>query len=255
MSRDPVELDPLRVAHYRRRAVQRPSCLLISAACVLALAGVPTSQASAQDDQYTWGGSADGSAAAAGPSDDDPLRFMGYLGGGIGFRLVRNRDPIFGQDFITPGYLDIGGAVYFPGRELRFGAGLALSTNISQDPGTNDAANEPLEQWTLTPSFQLLLPLHYYIDGIDEDMLQVQFRVGVPVVLAAPGLGYSTTQVTFGGELAGSLHYKFLAGLGIYLEAQLTVVGGSSTPLDDAPTIHPLISIDAGFLIDYELLP
>ncbi|MCB9591528.1 MAG: hypothetical protein H6719_02240 [Sandaracinaceae bacterium] len=220
-------------------------------AAVLALCVASTAvEASAQDEGYAWG--EDGGSTGQGASSDDPLRIMGYVGGGVGFRLLANLDcPVFCHSFLAPAYLDLGAAVYLPGREVRHGVGLYLSTGLSQDNGidASSAGQLPLTQWVITPSYQLLLPLWRLLDGMDRDELQVQIRVGIPLVLGQ-GLGDpGRVDFTFGGELAAAIHYKLLAGFGIYAEVQLDVYGG----IND--TVHPLVAIDAGLLFDYEVLP
>jgi len=215
-------------------------------ACILALCLATASTASAQEEGYAWGEAGAGSTGQS-ATTDDPLRIMGYLGAGFGIRLLANLDPIFSHEFITPAYLDVGGAVYLPGREFRHGVGLAVSTGLSADAG--GSGQQPLTQWVITPSYQLLLPLWRLTEGADYDEVQLQIRVGIPLVIGA-GLGdTSRVDFTFGGELALAVQYKFLAGFGIYAEAQVDVIGG----IQD--TVHPFIAVDAGFLIDYEVLP
>ncbi|MCA9608583.1 MAG: hypothetical protein KC619_23430 [Myxococcales bacterium] len=213
-------------------------------AAVLALSvGASALPASAQDEGYAWGEEGGGGDTGQSASSDDPLRIMGYLGGGIGFRLLANLD--FGHTFIAPGYLDLGGAVFLPGRELRHGIGLYLSSNLSEDAG----GQTPFSQWSITPSYNLLLPLWRIVDGMTQDDMQVQIRVGVPIVIAQRLGDPEQVNVTFGGELAAAFQYKFLAGFGVYVEAQLDLYGG----YDD--TVHPIVALDAGFVIDYEVLP
>lgn len=216
-------------------------------AAVLALAvGASALPASAQDEGYAWGEEGGGDTGRS-ASSEDPLRIMGYLGAGLGFRLLANLDLPFDQNFLAPAYLDLGAAVFLPGNELRHGVGLYLSTNLSQDNGL--AGITPLTQWVITPSYQLLLPLWRIVEGMNRDEVQVQIRVGIPLVIGQ-GLGdTSRVDFTFGGELAAAFHYKFLAGFGIYVEAQLDVYGGMRD------TVHPVVALDAGFLIDYEVLP
>ena len=224
--------------------MQRRTNLACVAVLALGLATAP-SPAAAQDEGYAWGEGGGSTGRAA--SSDDPLRIMAYLGGGLGFRLLANLDPLFDHTFLAPAYLDLGAAVYLPGRELRHGVGLYLSTNLSADNGSNGQA--PLTQWAITPSYQLLLPLWRLLEGMDRDELQVQLRFGIPLVFGQGLRDRSRVVFTLGGELAAAIHYKFLAGFGIYAEAQLDVYGGI------ADTVHPVIAIDAGFLIDYEVLP
>lgn len=226
-------------------AVRRQTCFAVAAVFAISLATTAL-PVSAQEESYAFGGD-EGGTTGASSSTEDPLRIMGFLGGGVGFRVLANLDPLFRHSFLTPAYLDVGGALYLPGRELRHGVGLALSTNLSQDEGTS--GQRIGTQWVITPSYSLLLPLWRLMDDVDRDEVQLQVRVGIPLVIGQ-GLGNrNRVDFTFGGELALAVHYKFLAGFGIYLEVQGTMVGG----IED--TLHPFVSVDAGFLFDYEVLP
>lgn len=236
--------------HYGPLAVLRRLSLVLGV--VLSLAVVQAT-ARAQDDEvagdarggYAWGDGGSGSAASTG---EDPLRIQAFAGAGIGFRPLRNLDPPFLQDFIAPAYLDVGGAVFFPGTDLRHGAGLTFSTPLMDDP-SGGQSTQAFTQWALTPSYHLLLPLRRWLSDIDEDILQIQGRVGVPIVLG-PKLGdTSGVDVSVGVELGVALNVKILAGLGLYAEVQAGLYGGSSD------TVHPVISVDGGFLFDYEVLP
>ena len=217
----------------------------------LALA-IASSPVSAQDDEDfepagdARGGYAWGAGGAARP--DDPLRIMGYAGAGFGVRMLANLDPPFHQDFLTPAYVEAGGAVYLPGGDLRHGAGLSLATNVTQDAGTGGI--QPGNQWAITPSYQLLIPLRRLVPDLTHDWLQIQGRVGIPIVIGtALGSTDGSIDVALGGELALAFHFKFLAGLGLYAEVQAAVFGGSKN------TVHPMLAFDAGLLFDYEVLP
>lgn len=215
-----------------------PSFAALIIAPLLALA-TPTGAAAQDEEGYAWGEEGGGSTGTDAASGDDPLRIQATLGGGIGFRLLRNLD--YDQDFIVPPYIDLGVALYLPGTDIRHGGGVAVSTILM-----DDAETELLTQWVLTPSYHMLLPLQR-IAGMDQDILQIQLRFGIPVVFThVPSEG---PNVTFGGELGAALFVKFLAGLGLYLEAQGALYGGYDFSL------HPVVSVDAGFIIDYEVLP
>ena len=224
--------------------------LVVASAAILLLASASLipADAAAQEESYAWGDPGEGDTPAeSGATGDDPLRIVGYIGGGIGFRLLANLDPPFEHSFLTPGYLDLGAAVYLPGRELRHGAGLAVSVNLSNDAGR--AGQRAFTQYVLTPSYQILLPLWRIMEGLGYDEVQLQIRAGIPIVIGE-GLGdRARVDLAFGGEVALAVHYKFLAGFGLYAEAQVTVIGG----LND--TVHPFISVDGGLMFDLEVLP
>jgi hypothetical protein len=190
---------------------------------------------------YAWG---EGERATAEP--DDPMRIMAFVGAGAGFRLLRNLDSPFLQDFLTPAFLDLGVAVFLPGAEVRNGAGLTVSANLVSDRGMSGAVGPgPFAQWSFTPSYHLLFPLRRIISDMQDDLVHLQLRLGLPIVVSVER---SFVDVSVGGELAFAVFAKFLAGLGMYFEAQAGIYGGS----DD--TIHPILTFDAGFFVDYEVL-
>lgn len=220
---------------------------------VLAFAFVSTARVHAQVDPELVGESPSDSGYAWGegarPAEpEDPLRIMAFLGAGFGFRFIRNIDPEFQQEFLAPGYLDLGAAVFLPGAEIRHGFGLALSTNISPDVANATYASPVLGQWLVTPSYHFLVPLRRVLSDMDHDWVQLQGRVGVPIVFSTNRRGELST-VTVGGEVAAAAHFKFLAGLGAYVEVGLAVFGGTNS------TFHPVVGVDAGLLFDYEVLP
>ncbi len=195
---------------------------------------------------YAWGGN-----RAAEP--EDPLRIVGYTGAGIGIRLLANLDPPFHQDFVAPAYWELGGAVYFPGAELRHGVGLSFTTNLTPD-GTMSGGIQPGSQWVITPSYHLLVPLRRLIPDLGHDWVSIQGRVGIPLVFGAALGGGGGTDFSLGGELAAAVLFKFLAGFGLYVELQAAVFGGGPNPTGES-TVHPMLGIDGGLLIDYEVLP
>lgn len=231
-------LDHPLVDDYRPLAVKTRTCLTVAA--LFATLTLPQ-VAAAQDEGYAWGEEGGGSTGSdfAGQGGEDPLRIQATLGGGIGVRLLRNRD--YDQDFLVPPYIDLGVALYLPGNELRHGGGIAVSTILTSDTDAMAGA-----QWVVTPSYHLLLPLQR-LAGMDQDILQIQLRFGIPIVFTHVPL--DDPNVTFGGELGAAIFVKFLAGLGLYLEAQGALYGGYDF------TLHPVISADAGFIMDYEVLP
>src|SRR5690606_15419628 len=109
-------------SYYRPRAVLRrcfSMCVVLTLASASASARAQVDEerpGEARGGSYAWG-----APAAAQP--EDPLRIMAYLGGGVGFRLLANLDPPFNHEFLSPAYLELGGAVFLPGAELRHGVG------------------------------------------------------------------------------------------------------------------------------------
>ncbi len=207
-------------------------------AALLLLPALPM-EAAAQDEGYAWGEEGGGSTGTGSATGEDPLRIQATLGAGVGFRLLRNLD--YNQEFLVPPYIDLGAAVFLPGTELRHGGGIAVSTILLDDDETR-----AFQQWALTPSYHLLLPLQR-MGVMDQDIVQIQLRVGVPVVFTH--VFNSSPNVTIGGEIGAALFVKFLAGLGVYLEAQGALYGGYNF------TFHPVVSVDAGLMFDYEVLP
>ncbi|MGF1466475.1 MAG: hypothetical protein ACFCGT_10095 [Sandaracinaceae bacterium] len=176
---------------------------------------------------------------------DDPWRVMGFLGAGIGLRIgPRENSPWF-QEVIAPPYLELGGAAFLPGRAVRHGLGVFVSANLISDGGGTRQV-DAFNQYTITPSYHLLVPL-YRAAGMEHDTVQVQGRLGAPLNLTAQqggGLSFSP-----GVELGAAIHYKFLAGLGVYLEATGNLTFGA------LETLHWLVAFDAGLLWDFEFLP
>ena len=234
--------------HYGPLAVLRRLSLLVVVVSSLA---VGSATARAQSDEvagdarggYAWG-SGGGSAAPAG---EDPLRIQAFAGVGIGFRPLRNLDQPFDQEFLAPAYLDVGGAVFLPGGDLRHGAGLTLSAPIIDDP-SGGVSTQAFTQWAFTPSYHLLLPLNRYLEDMQHDIIQLQGRVGVPLDVTSK-LGDSGVDFSVGLELGVAVHIKIFAGLGLYAEVQAGLYGGTND------TVHPLISVDGGLFMDYEVLP
>lgn len=196
------------------------------------------------DDGYAWGESGGGGSTGA-QRGDDPLRVQGFAGAGIGFRLVRNLDSPFSQEFNTPAYFDFGAAVFLPGGDFRHGVSLFASTNLIDGANSGVPAGQ---QWSIAPGYSFLIPFQRVLD-MEHDMLQLHGRVAIPLVFGSSLGGGDGVNFTTGLELGVGLQFKFLAGLGVYLEAQGDLYYGSND------TVHPTISVDAGLMIDYEVLP
>jgi hypothetical protein len=187
--------------------------------------------------RYAWGEGGGGGGGATQPSVHRFARVFGSLGAGVSMRLYYDdRSPGeggLGQEFLAPAYLQLRGGYFLEGDgDLQHGFGLGLSTTLMDDPPNYDVGFYAFSQWTVTPTYYLRIWL--------SDEVQLLTQVGVPIAL-------SGTYQAFGVELGAGLLYKFLAGFGIY--AQVTFSGYF------AQFFQPLLSIDAGLAIDYEVLP
>ena len=188
-----------------------------------------------QRTRYAWGeGGAAQGGAESGPAVRRYARIYGAIGAGASLRLFYDPDTL-SQDLLAPVYLQLRGAYFLEtDGDLQHGIGLGIATNLTIDPPNPDVANGfyELGQWTLAPAYFLRI----WVD----DALQLLASFAVP-------FGLSGSYNTVGLELAFGLVYKFLAGFGIY--AQLTF----STYF--ASFVQPMLSLDAGLVFDYEVLP
>ncbi len=167
---------------------------------------------------------------------DDPLRIVATLGGGASIRLID--DPLLGQQRFAPSFLDLAGGVVFPGRGLRHGALLQISTNISPD-GNASTGYDPLQQWVLQPTYYAYLP-------VVDDLITLTGKVGLGFALSAAATGGPS----YGFEIAlGAQFQPIFAGLGLYAEASFSTWVGVSSSL------FPIVSFEGGIVIDYEVLP
>ncbi|MDW8247101.1 MAG: hypothetical protein RMJ84_11035 [Sandaracinaceae bacterium] len=169
------------------------------------------------------------------PKAEEPPRFPQVfvsLGGGVTLRLIYDEPELY-QDKMAPPYVQLRGAYFFRGAgSFQHGLGLGVATNLLPDPPNTSIAagfNE-FGQWTLAPSYFARLWL--------SEEAQVFGAVGVPLALS---LLYQVA----GLELSVGLIYKFLNGMGLYLATVPSLYFGLF--------VQPLVSVDAGLLIDYEI--
>jgi len=171
------------------------------------------------------------SAAAAEAATTMPARYVLTLSAGLPLRLTKNVDfdqattaPLFGD--LLAGYVLAGDGVH------RHGLGLGASLNLSEDGGFT----EPVDA-----SQQIvLMPAYLGFWDLDADLFALG-HLGVPFLI---GGGDSA-----GLELGFALGYRLLAGTGVFAELGANAFVGASS------TLHPSVSLEAGFFVDYEVLP
>jgi hypothetical protein len=184
---------------------------------------------------YAWGsGGGDQGSQASGPATHRFAHIFGSLGAGGTLRLFYDPDTLR-QDLAAPVYLQIRAGYFFEGDgDLQHGVGLGIAPNVTADPTDLSYADGFFEfgQWTLAPSYYLRVWL--------SDEAQIMGSFGLPIAL-------SGTYQSLGLELGGGIVYKFLAGFGLYAHVTFSTYFASF--------VQPMLSGDAGLVLDYEVLP
>jgi hypothetical protein len=170
-------------------------------------------------------------AAAQAEPIESPARYLATLSLGAPLRLVQEED--FGQDLPGPLFTDLfAGYVFSSAHRFRHGFGLGLSVNLSDDGGYAEPVYAG-EQLTVMAAYMLYADLGLDVFG--------KAHLGVPIAI--------TGGTTAGVELAASLGYRLLAGLGAFAELFTDVFAGSGSRL------HPTVGLELGLFVDYEALP
>jgi hypothetical protein len=170
-------------------------------------------------------------AAAQAEPVESPARYLATWSLGAPLRLVQEAD--FGQDLPGPVFTDLfAGYVFSSAHRLRHGVGVGLSVNLSDDGGYAEPVYAG-EQLTVMPAYMLYADLGLDVFG--------KAHLGVPIAI--------TGGTTAGVELAGSVGYRLLAGLGAFAELFTDVFAGSGSKL------HPTVGLELGVFLDYEALP
>lgn len=166
----------------------------------------------------------------------DPARFITSLTGGASIRLVQ--DDEFRQQRFAPAYLDLF-AAFVPSQSgvFRHGVGLGFSMNLSGD-GDLTIGVDSATQFVFTPAYAAYLRFSDDFVGIAH----AGFSIGVT---SQPGW----TETQLGVDVGFGAAYLILSGLGVYAEVS------SATYLGAASSVHPMIGIEGGLYIDYEVLP
>jgi len=159
-------------------------------------------------------------------------RLLASLTFGGALRIARNVD--FGQERFAPLFADLLLGYILPfGNRLRHGIGVGVSMNASEDGGFTEPV-KPAEQLVLNPGYLAYFDFHPDIFCLGH--LSVPFQV-----LERPK--------SWGIEIAAGIGYKLSAGAGAYLESALDFFVGFDS------TVHPLLSLELGIFLDYEILP
>jgi hypothetical protein len=206
-------------------------------ASVLALASLATSlHARAADGVGTFVGPDLGAGVAATPlpGDTSELRTFATLALGKGLRFnnpYRLATPIGDSPesvSFTAAYLDLGiGAAYGPVDGFQHGGELALGI-----------ATDGISQQVLGLSYVLVYPV------LDDVLLRG--RGGFPIVLGP--------DANIGFELAAGGAWLFTGGIGVTAELTGSLFYGAAT-LDKTTTAIPMLALELGLWLDYEVFP
>jgi len=159
-------------------------------------------------------------------------RLLASLTFGAPLRIARNVD--FGQERFGPLFVDLFGGYLLPfGSWWRHGIGVGLSMNATEDGGYTEPVG-PAEQLVINPGYLAYFDFHPDIFCLGH--ISVPFQV-----LEKPE--------SWGIETAIGIGYKLSAGAGAYLESSLDFFVGFDS------TVNPLLSLEIGIFLDYEVLP
>lgn len=173
-------------------------------------------------------------AGASDPPSDPHAHLFGALAIGRGIRLnnpYRLATPLGDTAeslSLSATYLD-----------LSLGAAIGAADGIAHGGALHlSVATEGVPQEVITPSY---VALHRFADG-----WIAYGRAGIPIVLEP--------DVNAGFELAAGGAWLLSAGLGVTAELVGSVFYGAATH-DESVTIIPIVSLQIGVLVDYEILP
>jgi hypothetical protein len=239
---------------------------ILSLLVVLALALALPAPAAAQEassllEHERAGRSRSGYAWGEPAPDDEPTReearaptrrfhhVFASLGVGGTLRTIVHIDvcnpntPGFEGCFFSPPYLQLRGTFFFEDvGDIQHGVTLGIATNLNGD-GLRTDGIDPLTQWVLSPA--------YVLRGILSEWFQVMGHVGIPLAFAgvSGSAARSDTAFNWGFEVQATAVLKFLAGLGVY------VAGNASLWFAGTSSVWPTLSLEAGLVFEYEVLP
>jgi hypothetical protein len=126
-----------------------------------------------------------------------------------------------------------------PYLDLAAGALLGRAGHLQHGVGVNASfALEGIRQEVITPAYLALLPL--------SPRWQLRGRLGLPIVVEP--------DASVGVELGIGGVFLASAGLGFTMEAIGSLFPGAAT-LEETSTLIPIVSLQLGVLVDYEVLP
>jgi hypothetical protein len=164
----------------------------------------------------------------------DPMRLMLGAGFGTSIRLVEDDD--LEQERFAPAFVDAMVGLVLPGRgSFRHGVAVNASINVTGD-GRGEIGFDGGRQIVVSPQYVA----HLGIGGVVPDAIFM--AKGGPAFAVAPDFSP-------GIELSGAFAYMLFAGVGLYAELTFGLWFGADS------SVHPLVSGELGFHIDYELLP
>jgi hypothetical protein len=171
---------------------------------------------------------------ALAPADGTYVHLFGALAIGRGFRFNNpyRLETQLGDDAeslsLTATYIDLSASAALGNAEgFQHGASLHLS-----------AALDGVPQEVVTPSYMLLYPFppSFFVYG----------RAGLPIIIEPDtGVGY---------ELAAGGAWLITAGLGATAELVGDLFYGAATQ-EKSVTVIPVLSLQIGVIVDYEILP
>lgn len=159
-------------------------------------------------------------------------RLLASLTFGGPLRIARDVD--LGQERFAPLFVDLFGGYLLPfGSWLRHGIGVSASINATEDGGFTEQV-KPGKQLVLNPGYLAYFDFHPDVFCLGHFSFPFQ-------VLERPE--------SWGIEIAAGIGYKLSAGAGAYFESALDFFVGFDS------TVHPLLSLELGIFLDYEILP
>lgn len=158
-------------------------------------------------------------------------RWLAMASLGLPVRLSRNVD--LGQEWLAPWYVDgLVGYLFGAAGPYQHGPALGASLGLSDDGGFYEPVSA-FSQGVITPSYVLARQV--------TQELMVSGHVGLPVAISG--------KASVGAELAAAGGYRIFAGFGAFVEL------GGAMFVGVAGAVHPLVSVETGLFIDYEVLP
>jgi hypothetical protein len=173
-----------------------------------------------------------GDEGAAPDTSAPPLpHYLATWSAGVPLRL--SKDDKFDQGTLAPVYTDLLAGYVFAGHgTIRHGAALGFSLNLTEDGGFTEPVRM-YDQFVVMPAYVMMFDFAPELFSFAHAGLPINLHAGT----------------TVGLELAFAFGYRILSGFGAFAEASVdTFIGTGSS-------YHPLLGIEGGVFIDFEVLP